>query len=132
MFRKIVFSVMCFVVAVIVFEACAYNKADQEYPSSVNNTCDTINVRYSVEIKLILDANCKTCHDGAASVSGFDLYDYSIISSLALDGQFTYGTLLSAIMHKGGAPFMPEDAPMLDDCSINKIAAWIHNGAPNN
>jgi hypothetical protein len=60
------------------------------------------------------------------------LYNYQTISALALDGQFTYGTLLSAVMHQGGAPFMPQTGPMLQDCDINKIAAWVHSGALNN
>lgn len=110
---------------------CVYHKGDVEYPSS-GNGCDTTNIRFSVEIKSILDANCKSCHNGTASLSGIDLYNYNTISSLAFDGQFTYGTLLSAIMHKGGAPNMPQNEPMLDECDINKIAAWVHAGAPHN
>ena len=131
MLRKIVFAITFFFMCIIIFEGCYYHKADQQYPSSANG-CDTTAVRYSIEIKSILDANCKTCHDGTNSVSGIDLYDHSTISSLALDGQFTYGTLLSAVMHEGGAPLMPQNEPMLQDCDINKIAAWVHKGAPDN
>lgn len=135
MIKKIVFITASFFACIIIFQGCYYHKADQQYPST-NNGCDTTVVRYTVEIKSILDANCKTCHDenGANTVSGFNLYDYSTISSLALDGQFTYGTLLSAVMHTGGAPEMPEPegSPKLQDCDINMIAAWVHNGAQNN
>ena len=124
------FSIVAlFLFGLIVFQGCLYNKADQQYPSTGN--CDTSNVQYSIEIKAILDANCKPCHNGTASISGIDLYNYSTISGLALDGQFTYGTLLSAVMHKGGAPNMPQNGPMLQDCDINKIAAWVHSGAPD-
>ena len=130
MLKKFVLVAACLFVCIIIFEGCFYDKADQQYPST--GSCDTTDVRYSVEIKAILDANCKPCHNGTASISGFDLYDYSTISGLALDGQFTYGTLLSAVMHEGGAPIMPQDGPMLQDCDINKIAAWVHSGAPNN
>lgn len=130
MMRKNFSLIALFIFLYVMFEGCLYNKADQQYPSSGN--CDTANVRYSVEIKAILDANCKPCHNGTASISGIDLYDYSTISGLALDDQFTYGTLLSAVMHKGGAPNMPQDAAMLQECDINKIAAWVHSGAPNN
>jgi len=118
-------------VFVIFFEGCLYNKADQQYPSSGAN-CDTTNVRYSVEIKAILDANCQPCHYSTAAISGISLYDYSTISGLATDGQFTYGTLLSAVMHEGGAPEMPQGGPKLQECDINKIAAWVHDGAPDN
>ncbi len=129
MMRKIKFF-FSFLLLLIFFEGCLYNKADQQYPSTRN--CDTSNVRYSVEIKTILDADCKSCHNGSSSISGINLYDYTTISGLALDEQFTYGTLLSAIMHVGGAPAMPQNAAMLQDCDINKIAAWVHEGAPNN
>ncbi|MBV9962426.1 MAG: cytochrome c [Parafilimonas sp.] len=136
MLKKIVFAAACITALTLIIQGCAYHKGDVVYPSpkdsSGNVICDTTNIRYSIEIKAILDANCKTCHDGDNSISGFNLYDYPTISSLALDGQFTYGTLLSAVMHEGGAPPMPDGLPMIDDCSINQIAAWVHAGAPNN
>jgi mono/diheme cytochrome c family protein len=131
MIKKIVLGATSLLISIMVFQGCFYDKADVQYPAS-GASCDTTNVRYSVEIKAILDANCQQCHSGSSPISGFDLYDYNTISSLALDGDFTYGTLLSAVMHEGGAPFMPQDGPMLQDCDINKIAAWVHSGAPNN
>jgi hypothetical protein len=131
MLKKVVFAATLFVAYVIFSESCVYHKGDQQYPST-GNGCDTTNVRFSVEIKSILDANCKPCHNGTNSISGIDLYDYTTISTLALDGHFTYGTLLSAVMHEGGAPFMPQGGPQLQDCEINKIAAWVHEQAPNN
>jgi hypothetical protein len=128
MTRKIIFCTAAILIFFIFLQGCYYHKADQVYPS----TCDfdSTNVHFSVEITKILDANCKSCHNGTASISGIDLYDYNVISALALDGNFTYGTLLSAVMHEGGAPFMPQGGAKLQDCEINKIAAWVHNGAP--
>jgi len=131
MIKKIFSTAACFFACLLIFQGCYYHKADQQYPST-NNGCDTTVVRYSVEIKSILDANCKACHDGTNSISGIDLYDYSTISSFALDGNFTYGTLLSAVMHVGGAPMMPQGGPQLQECDINKIAAWVHRGAQDN
>ncbi|HYJ62978.1 MAG TPA: cytochrome c [Parafilimonas sp.] len=128
MLKKFVFVVTAFLACIIIFDGCVYDKADQQYPSTGN--CDTTGITYNVEIKAILDANCKDCHNGTASISGINLYDYSTMSGLALDGHFTYGTLLSAVMHQGGAPFMPNGRPMLQDCDIKKIAAWVHSGAP--
>jgi hypothetical protein len=128
--RKIIFCTAGVLMVFIFLQGCYYHKADQVYPST--GGCDTTNVRYSVEITAILDANCKSCHFGDAPISGFDLYDHTVISTLALDGHFTYGTLLSAVMHEGGAPFMPQNALQLQQCDINKIAAWVHSGAPNN
>ena len=130
MVKKISLAAAAVLLAIIVFEGCYYDKADVQYPSP--GGCDTASVLYTVQITAILDASCKSCHDGTNSVSGIDLYDYNTISTLALDGRFTYGTLLSAVMHQGGAPAMPQGAPKLSDCDINTIAAWVNRGAPNN
>lgn len=129
--RRNAIACACIIVCALIVQSCAHNKADIEYPGQPNNSCDTVNMRYSVEIKAILDANCKACHQGTA-ITGYDLYDYATISGLALDGNFTYGTLLSAVMHKGGAPEMPQNGGKLSDCDINKITAWVNAGAPNN
>jgi hypothetical protein len=133
--KKIILAAIAVLISILIFEGCVYNKGDENYPPRPGGgDCDVSNVRYSVEIKAILDANCQFCHKGPGSVSGRDLYDYSIISTLALDGQFTYGTLISAVLQKGGAPFMPQSSPQeqLNDCDLNKIITWVHNGAPNN
>jgi len=135
--RKKLFIVAALILMYIIFlEGCVYHKGNDypHPPTVVVGGCNDTNVRYSVEIKSILDANCISCHNGTASVSGIDLYDYEIISKLALDNKFTYGTLLSAVLHKGGAPFMPQSNPQLQlqDCDINKIAAWVYHGAPDN
>ncbi len=133
MLKKIVFAATFFTVFTILIQACVYHKGDQQYPSA-NNSCDTTNVSYRVDIKAILDENCSPCHYEGNDVSFINLYDYETISGLALDGQFTYGTLLSAVMHEGGAPEMPKGpgSPKLQDCDINKIAAWVHHGAKDN
>ena len=128
--KKFGFGLIVMIIGLMIFQGCYYDKADQQYP--VYGGCDTTVVRYSVEITAILDANCKSCHDGANSVSKIDLYDYNTISALALDGQYTYGTLLSAVMHTGSVMPMPQGAPKLSACDINAITAWVNRGAPNN
>ena len=130
--KKFVFVATAILIYVIFLEGCVYHKGDDEYPPTGGGDCNDSNARYSVEIKSILDANCIACHDGTTSISGIDLYDHETISTLALDKKFTYGTLLSAVLQKGGAPFMPQGEPQLEDCDINKIAAWVYHGAPDN
>lgn len=129
MSKKVFLVLLLVVISIIFFEGCYYDKADQQYPSTV---CDTTVVTYTVEIMAILDANCKTCHGGSADLGGgIQLYDYNVISGLALDGKFTYGTLLSAVLHEGGAPPMPQGGNKLPECDINKFRAWVNRGAPN-
>jgi hypothetical protein len=136
MLKKLVFAATAFLVSVIIFQGCVYHKGDEQYPF----VCDTTHVQYSVEIKAILDQNCATinCHEGPDCFSGYNLYDYETISGLALDTSlFTDGLLLAAVMHEDGLEAngltpMPKDKSKLQDCDINKIAAWVHNGAPDN
>jgi len=131
MLKRIVLIVTASFLLIVSFEGCYNDKADQQYP--VYGGCDTTTVTYSIEIKDILDNHCQSCHKGSNSiVSGFDLYDYNTIATLALDGKFTYGTLLSAVMHTGGAPPMPQGAPQLQSCEIDKMRAWVNRGAPDN
>ena len=131
--KKFVFVASAILMYVIFLEGCVYHKGDDAYPpTGGGGDCNDSNVRYSVEIKSILDANCISCHNGTASISGIDLYDHQTISTLALDKKFTYGTLLSAVLHKGGAPLMPQGLPQLGDCEINKIATWVYQGAQDN
>jgi hypothetical protein len=131
MLKKFVLALTGLLLGIIIFQGCYYDKGDVQYPSA---GCDTTVVRYSVEIKAILDANCKSCHQvGAAGFNGINLYDHATIQGLALDGQYTFGSLLSAVLHEGGNPNpMPQGGNKLPDCDLNKFTAWVNRGAPNN
>lgn len=117
-------------IVVLCFSSCYYDKTQLQYPAT---TCDTTNVSYNVDIVNILDANCQACHKGSASSSGINLYDYATIKSLALDGKYMYGSLLSSVSYLGGNPNpMPQGRSQLSACDINKISAWVNSGAPGN
>lgn len=126
---KIICTLAVLFFASYFFGGCQYNKADVIYP------CDTVNIKYSVEIKAILDANCRNCHgpDPSENInSGINLYDYSQISYFALDGNCDVGSLASAVTRNGCVSFMPKGQPKLSDCDINKIVSWVNDGAPDN
>ena len=129
---KILSSLFIIVLFTYLFPGCQYNKADIVYP------CDTTVVTYSVEIRAILDNNCKNCHGPDSSQwinSGYNLYDYTTISSLAfLDtANCPEGQLVAAVAHSACAfSFMPKGQPKLPDCDINLFRAWVSRGAPNN
>jgi len=109
--------------------SCYYDKADLVYPH--NATCDTTNIRLSVELNEILSANCFRCHSTSnAPINGgnYNLEDFATIHSAALDGR-----LLSSIEQDNKlAPPMPQDGGKLSSCEISKFEAWINAGAPNN
>jgi hypothetical protein len=129
MIKKIFFYTAT-VIVVFAFSSCYYDKTQLQYPAT---NCDTTNVTYNTDIVNILDASCQSCHKGASSSSGIDLYDYATIKSLALDGRYVYGSLLSSVSFQGGNPNpMPQGANQLPACDINKIRAWVNGGAPGN
>lgn len=90
-------------------------------------TCDTTDVRYSVQIVSILENNCYACHKGPGASSGIDFSNYEAFRGWAGSG-FVAGDITGA----PGFTRMPYGLPPLSDCDINTIVAWIHQGMPNN
>ena len=131
----ITLCLFCMILLVTYFSiGCSNHKADIVYP------CDTTIVRYNVEIKNILDDHCQNCHGADPSQNansfGINLYDYSTISSLALDvSHCSIGQLMASVSHDpctDPSSFMPKGQPKISDCEISKIRAWVNKGAPNN
>lgn len=103
------------------FPSCSKESADR-----LAGACDTTNVSYA-QIVSILQSNCYVCHNGANSFSGIDLTTYD-----DLRVQVDNGDLVNAVSHTGNVTPMPYQLPMLPSCEVNTIAAWVHQGAPNN
>lgn len=111
------------ILCVALLFSCTYNKEELLY----SNTCDTSNVKYSVQIVNTISVNCLGCHDAATGTGGIILEDYSNVRALALSGK-----LLGAITHSPGYRAMPDFAPKLPECRIAEIRTWIRNGMLNN
>ncbi len=110
--------------ALVTLIGCTYNVDEDLNP----NCGDIANVSYSGVVVPILSANCTSCHSPAGGNQGgirLDSYD-------AVKIWVNNGRLLGAIRHQAGFSAMPKNASKLPVCSINKIAAWINDGAPNN
>jgi mono/diheme cytochrome c family protein len=106
-----------------VFSSCYYDKDELLYGTT---SCDTVNVRYSVQIKNILQTNCFSCHGGnALNGGGIKLGDYASLKAV-VDG----GSFLNAVTRSVNT--MPKGAAKLPDCNIAEIRVWIRKGAPNN
>ena len=113
---------------VIVWVGCTYKKEVIDYPLINNVTCDTTNVRYSIEIVGILSANCYSCHTAPASFGGGNvLSNYNSLKPYA-----TSGLLYDVVNHTPGSDFMPKGGGKISDCDIAKIRNWIRKGSPNN
>ena len=102
---------------------CTFNNEEDLYGSGT--TCDTANMRYSVEIKQILIDNCNSCHVSSSfSYSGIPYETYDQLKEIALNGK------LVDRINSQSAP-MPQTG-LMDKCSRQKIEAWVNDGAPNN
>lgn len=117
--KLIYITILC----LALFSSCTYNKEELLY----NNTCDTSNVKYSVQIVNTLSANCLGCHTGASAPGGIMLDTYADVRTVAMSGR-----LLGAITHSSGYRAMPDFAPKLPECRIAEIRTWIRNGMLNN
>jgi hypothetical protein len=110
---------------VLFLSSCYYDKEELLYGIE---KCDTMNVKYSVQIVNILTANCLSCHGGDASAgAGIRLGTYDEVKAQAVSG-----TLLNVVAHTPGFTQMPRGAAKLPNCRIEEIRAWISNGTPNN
>ena len=102
--------------------SCYYDKFENFKPATV---CDTSSVvKYTVDVKAILDANCNSCHGGSgASGAGIVLDNYTAVKNVAASGK-----LLSSVNWDGNASRMPKGAfDKIDPCSIHKLKKWISN-----
>lgn len=125
-------KLMIIAAVLLAVSGCYNDKYDKLYPV-VATTCDTTTITYSHDIAPIIASNCFSpgngCHDAAGSgTSGFD-YQSSIT---ALQSNAASGLLLADINWEARHNPMPKGNPKLSDCNINKIARWVHQGAPNN
>ncbi|MEO6759835.1 MAG: hypothetical protein ABIO24_10315 [Saprospiraceae bacterium] len=101
---------------------CTYdNELDLYGPPAV---CDTVGMRYSVEIKEILDKNCYSCHTVDNNISGYPFEDFETFHLYAISG-----TLVNRI----NDPIKPmPQSGLMSLCDRQKVEAWVNAGAPNN
>lgn len=104
--------------------ACYYDVEEELYPDM---GCATDNVTYSGTVLPILEANCLICHSAVANNGNVTLEGYDKLLEIVNSGR-----LLGAVRHEPGFSPMPQNQPQLVECTIQKIEAWINDGAPNN
>jgi hypothetical protein len=109
------------------FYSCKKDSADVMFPD--NGNCETINMKFSTDIKPILDNSCAFagCHSTDTKAAG---YAYQTHEEVLLS--VNNGLLLGAIKHQSGFSAMPKGGSKLSNCQISKIESWINSGAPNN
>ena len=98
---------------------------EQELGTGV--VCETSNMTYAANIQPILQSFCYGCHGRGLSQNGINFDTHAGVKAVADNGK-----LVGAISHASGFVAMPQSAPKLSDCNINRIKAWVIAGAPNN
>ncbi len=125
--KKIFFVVAMITIIAASFLGCSKASEDMLAPKNVMDSCDTANMRYSIDIVAILSTNCSSCHGNGNEMGGISLDSYNDVKAVA-----TAGLLVNVITHAPGYPPMPENSTQLSSCDINKIISWINAGTPNN
>lgn len=104
--------------------ACYYDNEEDLYGPPLTN-CDTVGMRFSVEIKQIFEQNCNSCHvSSSPSYSQIPFETHAQIEAIAKNGK-----LLNRI-NSQSAP-MPQSG-LMSLCNRAKIEAWVRAGALNN
>ncbi len=111
-------------VMAILASACTYDNEEDLYGKDLIN-CDTVSVRYSVEVKAIFDANCARCHvPGSAQFSGIPMGTHAQISNFTQNGR------LVGRINNASSPMPPSG--LMSACDRARIEAWVRAGAPDN
>ena len=106
------------------FVSCVYENEEEVYKGG----CNTENIRYSDNVERILgDFGCLSCHNDMFPSGGVNLKGYANVK-LYVDN----GRLMGSIRHEQGFSPMPQNQVKMRDCEIDKLQAWIDEGAPNN
>ena len=104
---------------------CYWDNEEDLYGPDPTTNCDTVGIRFSVEINDIMAANCNSCHVSTSpTYSGIPYETYDQFKAIADNGK-----LLDRINNQA-AP-MPETG-LMSLCNRLKIEAWVKAGAPNN
>jgi len=103
------------------FIACG----DDEEPMT-GVTCETADLTYTNGIADIINGSCATsgCH-ASNTMTTFPMGNYD--EALAAVG---FGRIIGSINHEANFSPMPRNGAKLDDCTIDKVTAWINDGAP--
>ena len=91
-------------------------------------TCETTDITYTNTVAAIFNNSCAVsgCHvNGNEAFAFFSLEGYANSKAVA-----DFGRIVGAISHSAGFSPMPRGGAQLDQCSIDKIAAWVNAGAP--
>ena len=87
--------------------------------------CDTTNVTYANFVSALMANQCMGCHGAVNPSGGIKLSTYAEVKSSGLSGR-----LYGSVAHVAGYKAMPDGAPAMSPCFVNKIKSWVDKGMP--
>ena len=128
-------NIFAFCFVIIILSGCYYDNLEELHPSPP--PCDTTGIiSFTNDILPIMLHSCGSqdfaCHNTVASTSNYGLGTYTdVINTIDISRTF-----LKSITHDpsiNSSKWMPKNSSAkIDDCSIQKIEAWLNRGRPNN
>lgn len=115
---SIVFTIIT--ATVLLLNSC-YRDSEEGLYRFVPASCDTTNITYSGTVSAIISSNCLSCHNTGSANSEFTTYSQVFAKADRIKNRITGQS----------GNLMPQSGKM-DNCSVNKIVAWVNKGAPNN
>lgn len=117
-------TISIYLMGILIVTGCYYDIEEDIYPSI---ECMTSEMSYSADILPIIKTDCYTCHSTAANFGNVILEGHEQLVNYVNDG-----SLLGVIKHQAGFSPMPKGGAQLLECEIEKVEAWIQDGALNN
>lgn len=115
---------LTFIAAVAVllsFQQCTKDQTPAK-PIDLSECPDTI--KFSTQIKPMIDTWCSACH-GVGGSNSPTLSEHTNIASNA-------DNILLSIKAEGGKQLMPDGGPQLADSLIKQFSCWVAQGKANN
>lgn len=114
-----------FLMLLLAFTSCKYEKVEKVVQNGNPSACDTSQVSYKDDIRKIVKDNCGGCHTSSSPDGGYRLDSYDGVKA-------SVGRLVGSVSHSSGFSPMPKGGNKLDACSIQKIEKWVQEGAMDN
>ena len=119
--KKIYFAFL----SIFLLNSCNYDNEVSLYGIS---DCDTNFVSFEMDIYPIISSHCTMCHGGPSPSAGLALETYAQIYQSAID----LNGIIDRISRFEGDPLMMPGSYRIPQCQIDKIVAWVEQGALNN
>lgn len=99
---------------------CKDDEEPQKTPATTTDTTKVDIIRYSDNIKTLLDSNCNQpyCHSNGASIGSLASYEDA-------KAFVAVGRIKGAINHETGFSAMPKNGDKLSEANIARIETWI-------